>query len=111
MFIFKFISLLFIALFLFILIFAFRILTFFRKGMNQFNNQNGNKEGQHRKNSSYSDDEKVIDTRNPEDAKKKIFTKDEGEYVDYTEEEKQNIFNIKNAENILFSAFFIYAFL
>ncbi len=56
--------------------------------MNQFNNQNGNKEGQHRKNSSYSDDEKVIDTRNPEDAKKKIFTKDEGEYVDYTEEEK-----------------------
>ena len=77
MFIFKFISLLFIALFLFILIFAFRILTFFRKGMNQFNNQNGNKEGQHRKNSSYSDDEKVIDTRNPEDAKKKILTKDE----------------------------------
>ena len=56
--------------------------------MNQFNNQNGNKEGQHRKSSSYSDDEKVIDTRNPEDAKKKIFTKDEGEYVDYTEEEK-----------------------
>ena len=56
--------------------------------MNQFNNQNGNNAGRHGRNNSYSDDEKVIDTRNPEDAKKKIFTKDEGEYVDYTEEEK-----------------------
>lgn len=88
MFIFKFILLLFIALFLFILIFAFRILNYFRNGMNQFNKQNGNNEGRHGRNSSYGDDEKVIDTRNPEDANKKIFTKDEGEYVDYTEEDK-----------------------
>ena len=87
MFIFKFILLLFIALFLFILIFAFRILNYFRNGMNQFK-QNGNNEGRHNRNSAYGDDEKVIDTRNPEDASKKIFTKDEGEYVDYTEEDK-----------------------
>ena len=88
MFIFKFILLLFIALFLFILVFAFRILNFFRNGINQFNKQNGNNAGQHGRKNSYDDDEKVIDTRNPEDANKKIFTKDEGEYVDYTEEEK-----------------------
>ena len=88
MFIFKFILLLFIALFLFILVFAFRILNFFRNGINQYNKQNGNNAGRQGRNNSYDDDEKVIDTRNPEDAKKKIFTKDEGEYVDYTEEEK-----------------------
>ncbi|WP_301412197.1 DUF4834 family protein [Prevotella sp.] len=88
MFIFKFILMLFIALFLFILIFAFRILNLFRNGMNQFNKQNGNNGERHGKHNSYGDDEKVIDTRNPEDANKKIFTKDEGEYVDYTEEEK-----------------------
>ena len=88
MFIFKFILLLFIALFLFILVFAFRILNFFRNGINQFNKQNGNNAGRHGRNNSYGDHEKVIDTRNPEDANKKIFTKDEGEYVDYTEEEK-----------------------
>ena len=56
--------------------------------MNQFNNQSGTHQGQQRKRNSYGDDEKVIDTRNPEDANKKIFTKDEGEYVDYTEEEQ-----------------------
>ena len=88
MFIFKFILLLFIALFFFVVFFAFRILKIFRNGMNQFNNQSGTPQGRQRKRNSYGDDEKVIDTRNPEDANKKIFTKDEGEYVDYTEEEK-----------------------
>lgn len=88
MFILKFVLLLFIALFIFVLMFAFRILKFFRNGVNQFNNQNGTHQGQQRKRNSHSDNEKVIDTRNPEDAKKKIFTKDEGEYVDYTEEDK-----------------------
>jgi len=30
--------------------------------------------------------EQVFDTREPEEANKKIFKKDEGEYVDYEEE-------------------------
>ena len=33
-----------------------------------------------------SDHESVIDRRSPEEANQKIFSKDEGEYVDYTEE-------------------------
>ncbi|HEY9543751.1 DUF4834 family protein [Prevotella sp.] len=35
---------------------------------------------------SYPDGESVIDQRSPQEAKQKIFKKDEGEYVDYTEE-------------------------
>ena len=33
-----------------------------------------------------SDKESVIDHRSPTEAGQKIFSKDEGEYVDYTEE-------------------------
>ena len=40
--------------------------------------------GQNRRHQS--DHESVIDRRSPEEANQKIFSKDEGEYVDYTEE-------------------------
>ena len=42
---------------------------------------------QHRYNSSTSDtEERIIDTRDPSQANKKIFKKNEGEYVDFKEE-------------------------
>ena len=41
--------------------------------------QNGN----HR---TYGDDETVVDQRDPDDANRKIISKEDGEYVDFTEE-------------------------
>ena len=88
MFLLKFIFLLFIALFIFILLMAFRFISAFRDNINKFNRRSGDfgrqQWGQHRR--TYGDDERVIDTRDPEEAGKKIFKKDEGEYVDYEEE-------------------------
>ena len=84
----KFIFLLFIALFIFILLMAFRFISTFRDNINKFNRRSGDFDrqqwGRHRR--TYGDDERVIDTRDPEEAGKKIFKKDEGEYVDYEEE-------------------------
>ena len=84
----KFIFLLFIALFIFILLMAFRFISTFRDNINKFNRRSGDFDrqqwGQRRR--TYGDDERVIDTRDPEEAGKKIFKKDEGEYVDYEEE-------------------------
>ena len=84
----KFIFLLFIALFIFILLMAFRFISTFRDIINKFNRRSRDfrrqQWGQRRR--TYGDDERVIDTRDPEEAGKKIFKKDEGEYVDYEEE-------------------------
>lgn len=38
--------------------------------------------------STYNDQEGVIDRRSPEEANKKIFAQNEGEYVDYVETEE-----------------------
>lgn len=40
----------------------------------------------HQQNQKYSDcDEVIVDERSPEEANRKIFSKDEGEYVDFKE--------------------------
>lgn len=84
----KFIFLLFIALFIFILLMAFRFISTFRDNINKFNRHSGDFGRQQwaQRRRTYGDDERVIDTRDPEEAGKKIFKKDEGEYVDYEEE-------------------------
>ena len=84
----KFIFLLFIALFIFILLMAFRFISTFRENINKFNRRPGDFGRQQwaQRRRTYGDDERVIDTRDPEEAGKKIFKKDEGEYVDYEEE-------------------------
>ena len=81
MFLFKFIFLLFIVLFIFILLTAFRFINTFRNNINRYN-QRAQDFGQR----TYGDREQVFDTREPEEANKKIFKEDEGEYVDYEEE-------------------------
>lgn len=40
-----------------------------------------------RRTATRNDGEEVIDSRNQQQADRKIFSKDEGEYVDFTEEE------------------------
>lgn len=40
-------------------------------------------------NKATSDDETIVDTRDPNIAKRKIFSSKEGEYVKYKEEEKE----------------------
>lgn len=84
----KFIFLLFIVLFIFILLMAFRFISTFRDNINKFNRRSGDFGRQQwaQRRRTYDDDERVIDTRDPEEAGKKIFKKDEGEYVDYEEE-------------------------
>ena len=84
MFLIKFIFLLFIAFFIFILLTAFRFISTFRSNMNKFNRRSQGF-GQQRR--TYGQDGQVFDTREPQDANKKIFKKNEGEYVDYVEEQ------------------------
>ena len=69
---------------LFIVLFAFVLLNTFRQNVNRFRRTMNDANAQQRTN--YSNREGVIDTRDPEEAQKKIFKKDEGEYVDYEEE-------------------------
>ena len=80
----KFIFVLFIVLFAFVLFTALRFLNTFRQNVNRFRRTMNDTSAQQRTN--YSNREGVIDTRAPEEAQKKIFKKDEGEYVDYEEE-------------------------
>ncbi|MFC2776018.1 MAG: DUF4834 family protein [Prevotella sp.] len=80
----KFIFVLFIVLFVFVLFTALRFLNTFRQNINRFRRTMNGANAQQRTN--YGNREGVIDTRDPEEAQKKIFKKDEGEYVDYEEE-------------------------
>ena len=91
MFLIKFIFLLFIAFFIFILLTAFRFISTFRSNMNKFNRRSqgfGQQQQGNQQRRTYGQDgqEQVFDTREPEEANKKIFKEDEGEYVDYVEE-------------------------
>jgi len=55
---------------------------------NMFNKQRQNAQRQERGRTTYRADngETIVDYRNPQETGRKIFTKDEGEYVDYEEE-------------------------
>ena len=90
MFLIKFIFLLFIAVFIFILLTAFRFISTFRSNMNKFNRRSqgfGQQQQGNQQRRTYDQDGQVFDTREPQDANKKIFKKNEGEYVDYVEEQ------------------------
>lgn len=90
MFLIKFIFLLFIAFFIFILLTAFRFISTFRSNMNKFNRGSqgfGQQQQGNQQRRTYGQDGQVFDTREPQDANKKIFKKNEGEYVDYVEEQ------------------------
>lgn len=54
------------------------------KGFRGQNNGNGQGRQQYRQTSG--DDEIIIDRRTPDEMNRKIFSKNEGEYVDYEEE-------------------------
>ena len=79
-----FLKFIFVLLFAFVLFTALRFLNTFRQNVNRFRRTMNDANAQQRTN--YSNREGVIDTRDPEEAQKKIFKKDEGEYVDYEEE-------------------------
>ena len=54
---------------------------------NMFNKQRQSTQRQERGRTYRADNgETIVDYRNPQEAGRKIFTKDEGEYVDYEEE-------------------------
>ncbi|MDO4160388.1 MAG: DUF4834 family protein [Prevotellaceae bacterium] len=77
-------------LFIFIVfgIMAFRVYRSFHNVAKQFKDLNKNRtngyNGQQRR--ATSDDDVIIDSRNPDDANRKIFSDNEGEYVDFEEE-------------------------
>lgn len=81
----KIIFIIFVAGFLFALSLGWSFLKRVNEVKKQMNRQN--KDFQHQQQSrTYGNQEGVVDQRNPEKANQKIFPKDEGEYVDYTEE-------------------------
>ena len=66
---------------------ALKIIHLFREGIRQFRQQayTDSHQRQHHK-SAGNRNQTVVDHRNSAEANKKIFTKEEGEYVDFEEE-------------------------
>lgn len=86
---FKFILIVFICVFIIAVFAAARILSTFRNFSGRFKNTRSNMGGSTRHRQTYTnatDKETVIDRRSPDKANKKIFSKNEGEYVDFEEE-------------------------
>ena len=82
----NFILLIFIAIVLIITLFAYRLYNQIHRAADNFRRQM-NKQ-QHRSSHTHGearDEETIIDRRTQQEANKKIFSKDEGEYVDYQE--------------------------
>ena len=85
--IFKIILILFLLGLVFVSLSAIRVIAFFRKGMQQFKQQTQQQNTQQRQQQHrYSNGQVVVDHRNAKEANKKIFKKNEGEYVDFQEE-------------------------
>ena len=63
---------------------VWRVFRQFRKAAEQLRKQSGFSSSE--TTSTYQNKEGVIDTRSEEEANKKIFAHDEGEYVEFTEE-------------------------
>lgn len=86
---FQFLLLMFVAAFVIIGLFIYRVYKQIHDAARQFKSQmDGTAQQQQcRQNRTYGDQETVVDNRDPEVANQKIFTEDEGEYVDFKEEE------------------------
>jgi hypothetical protein len=54
------------------------------KQMNKSAGNNSNRQSSNHR--TYGDHETVVDSRDPEDANRKIISKEDGEYVDFTED-------------------------
>ncbi|ETD16014.1 MULTISPECIES: DUF4834 family protein [Prevotellaceae] len=82
----NFILLVFIAIVLIIALFAYRLYSQIHQAADNFRRQM-NKHHHHSSHthSEAGDEETIIDRRTLQEANKKIFSKDEGEYVDYQE--------------------------
>ena len=66
---------------------AYRIYRSFHNMKRKFTSDFGkNKAGEQWAGGQTSEDEVIIDRRSPDEAKRKIFSKNEGEYVDFEEE-------------------------
>lgn len=79
----KFLLILFLTGLLYLIFFAFKIVSFFRKSIIQFKEQNN---GQQRYKQQQHTKQVIIDRRSKEEKNKKIFKQNEGEYVDFQEE-------------------------
>lgn len=67
--------------------FILRIYTSVKRAIHQTQGEGSkNSGGRGQSSTTYGDEERVIDNRNPEQASRKIFTDEEGEYVDFVEE-------------------------
>lgn len=86
---FKFILIVFFCIFIIAGLTAVRLLRSFRNFSDRFKAYQGRPGDSNRRNHSYhtgTEEDTVIDRRSPEEMKKKIFSKNEGEYVDFEEE-------------------------
>lgn len=86
---FKFILLVFLSTVIFIAVGVYVFYKRVRGFVNQFRQQAERKGTQsYTRTTHYGKGETVVDSRSPQETNRKIFTKDEGEYVDYEEEPK-----------------------
>ena len=85
---FSFILLIFFCVFVAVCVVAFRVYRSFRSMASKFNDfKSGSKRSSYsRGGQSAAADETIIDRRTPDEVNRKIFSKNEGEYVDFEEE-------------------------
>lgn len=85
----KFILIVFFCIFIIAGVFAVRLLRSFRNLSDRFKgfqDISGSRNTGSRRHNTGTKENIVIDRRSPEEMKKKIFSKNEGEYVDFEEE-------------------------
>lgn len=86
----NFIFLILLAVFIVVGIMAYKIYRTVHSVKKQFKGfrgqDNGNGQGRQQYRQTSGDDEIIIDRRTPDEMNRKIFSKNEGEYVDYEEE-------------------------
>lgn len=79
-----------LGIFIVVGVVAYKIYRTFHSVKKQFKGfrgqDNGNGQGRQQYGHTSGDDEIIIDRRTPDEMKRKIFSKNEGEYVDYEEE-------------------------
>ncbi|WP_298455578.1 DUF4834 family protein [uncultured Prevotella sp.] len=79
-----------LGIFIIVGVVAYKIYRTFHSVKKQFKGfrgqDNGNGQGRKQYGQTPGDDEIIIDRRSPDEMNRKIFSKNEGEYVDYEEE-------------------------
>ncbi|MBS5876377.1 MAG: DUF4834 family protein [Prevotella sp.] len=79
-----------LGIFIVVGVVAYKIYRTFHSVKKQFKGfrgqDNGNGQGRQQYQQTSGDDEIIIDRRTPDEMNRKIFSKNEGEYVDYEEE-------------------------